>query len=35
MADIGTPVREVEFEPLPTSVPIQEPAAPDRELVPA
>lgn len=33
MADIGEPVREVTFEPLPTSVPVVEPATPVEEPV--
>lgn len=28
MADIGEPQREVEFEPMPETVPVEEPAAP-------
>lgn len=32
MGDIGTPVRKVDLEPMPESVPIQEPA-PVREPV--
>lgn len=28
MGDIGEPVRHVEFEPMPDSVPVEEPAAP-------
>ena len=28
MAEIGEPQREVEFEPMPETVPVQEPAAP-------
>jgi hypothetical protein len=37
VADIGEPVREVTFEPLPDSVPVVEPAAPveEPELVPS
>lgn len=41
LADIGEPLREVTFEPLPDSVPVHEPApaapvpGPDREPVPA
>lgn len=38
MGDIGEPVRHVEFEPMPTTVPIHEPAPavqPEREPVPA
>jgi hypothetical protein len=40
--DIGRPVREVEFEPIPEEAPVQEPAVepapvvePEREPVPA
>ena len=37
MGDIGEPRREIEAEPFPASVPIVEPAAPERvpEKVPA
>lgn len=37
MGDIGTPKRLIEFEPLPESVPVEEPvpAPPEREKVPA
>lgn len=37
MADIGEPVREVEFEPMPETAPVEEPAAPVKtpEPVPA
>lgn len=28
MGDIGEPVRHVEFEPMPTTAPVEEPAAP-------
>ncbi len=33
--NIGEPVRRIEFEPLPDEAPIEEPAAPRREAVPA
>lgn len=33
MGNIGEPVRHVEYEPLPDSVPVEEPAAP--EVAPA
>ena len=36
--DIGRPVREVEFEPIPETAPVEEPAPvvePEREPVPA
>ena len=37
MGDIGEPVRKIEFEPLPQTAPVEEPAAPkpEREPVPA
>lgn len=39
MGDIGVPKREIEFEPLPATEPVKEPAAPtptpEREPVPA
>lgn len=38
MGDIGEPEREVTFEPIPTTVPVEEPAAPapaEPERVPA
>lgn len=38
MADIGEPQREVTFEPMPTTVPVEEPApivVPEPEKVPA
>lgn len=28
MGDIGEPIKHIELEPLPTSVPVEEPAAP-------
>lgn len=31
MGDIGDPKRLIEFEPLPESAPLEEPAAPARE----
>lgn len=39
MAEIGDPVREIEIvpseEPVPTEVPVEVPAVPDEELIPA
>lgn len=35
MGNIGEPVRRIEFEPLPAEAPAVEPAAPEREAVPA
>lgn len=37
MGDIGSPTKEIEFEPMPTDVPVPEivPSSPDREKVPA
>jgi hypothetical protein len=35
MGDIGDPVREVEFEPLPASEPVREPAPAPLQPVPA
>ena len=38
MGDIGEPVRTIEFEPMPTTIPIQEPSpavTPEPEKVPA
>lgn len=42
MGDIGEPIREIEFEPMPLTAPVPEPAPvtipqtqPDREEVPA
>jgi hypothetical protein len=38
MGDIGAPAKEIEYEPLPTTVPVKEPSpapVPEREPVPA
>lgn len=37
MGDIGKPERHIEFEPMPETIPVHEPAAPapSREPVPA
>lgn len=35
MGAIGNPQREIEFEPIPATEPVQEPAAPTPEPVPA
>lgn len=35
MGDIGKPKRAIEFEPLPDEAPIEVPAPPEREKVPA
>jgi hypothetical protein len=39
MAEIGDPVREIEIvpreEPVPTEAPVEVPAVPDEELIPA
>lgn len=35
MGNIGEPVRHIEFEPFPAEAPIEAPATPEREAVPA
>lgn len=35
MGDIGEPLKHIELEPLPDTVPVQEPAAPSVEPAPA
>lgn len=35
MGDIGQPQKEIEFEPIPATEPVKEPAAPTPEPVPA
>lgn len=35
MGAIGNPQREIEFEPIPATEPVHEPAAPTPEPVPA
>lgn len=35
MGDIGEPVKHIEFEPLTTPAPVEAPATPEREGVPA
>lgn len=33
MGDIGEPIRHIEFEPMPETAPVEEPAAPQVEPV--